>query len=229
MANYFDFYATEGMTPIANLCCVQIMSSMRRPCATDSQSTYWNPARMCGPSNCCSATAAWPRRPGTCASPLVRSVPPPVRSTCSRIPLPLSPLPPRLSTSERRAHGAPQTGSGGCVPPVRRSLSREAWRVDVHGAAARHDRHRGVPYGSSRRTDRAVRSVRTAAHLLPILQKSPLPQVSVAGSRRVDPTPPSRTPGLRVLPRCVHGAGRDCCDRPPEQGGGLQHSLPGHG
>ena len=35
MANYFDFYATEGMTPIANLCCVQIMSSMRRPCATD--------------------------------------------------------------------------------------------------------------------------------------------------------------------------------------------------
>jgi hypothetical protein len=32
MANYFDFYATEGVTPIANLCCVQIMSSMRRPC-----------------------------------------------------------------------------------------------------------------------------------------------------------------------------------------------------
>ncbi len=81
----------------------------------------------------------------------------------------------------------------------------------------------------SRRTDRTVRSVRPPTHLLPLLPKSPLPKVSIAGSRRVDPTPPRRTSRLRVLPRCLHGAGRDCRDRLPEQGGGLRHSLPGHG
>jgi hypothetical protein len=42
--NYFDFYAIEGMTPIANLCWAQIMSSMRRPCATALPPTFSNPA-----------------------------------------------------------------------------------------------------------------------------------------------------------------------------------------
>ena len=45
MANYFNFYAIEGMKAIANLCCVQIMSSMSRPCGTASQLTFLNPAR----------------------------------------------------------------------------------------------------------------------------------------------------------------------------------------
>ena len=129
-------------------------------------SSCWNPAPMSAPFNCCSAIAAWRPRPDTCASPPAKSARPPARSTCSRIPFPLSRSPPHPSTSERRAHGAPETGSGGYLPPLRRSLSRQAWRVDVHGAAARHDRHRGVPHGRSRRPYRAVRSMRPPAHLL---------------------------------------------------------------
>lgn len=89
-------------------------------------------------------------------SPPAKSALPPVRWTCFRIPLPLSLLPPRLSTSERRAHGAPQTGSGGCVPPVRRSLSREAWRVNVYGAGARHDCHRALSNRGARRPSGTV-------------------------------------------------------------------------
>ena len=130
------------------------------PCATPSQFICWNPERMSARFNCCSAIAAWRPPLDTCGSPPARSALPPVRSTCSLIPFPLSPNPPRLSTSERRAHGSPEAGSGGRVPPLRRSLSGKAWRVDVHGTAARHDRHRGVPNGGSRRSDRTVRSVR---------------------------------------------------------------------
>ena len=72
-------------------------------------------------------------------------------------------------------------------------------------------------------------AVRPSTHLLPIMPQSPLSQVSIAGARGVDRTSPGRTSRLRVLPRRLHRAGRDCRDRLPEQGGGLQHSLPGHG
>jgi hypothetical protein len=68
----------------------------------------------------------------------------------------LIPSPPHPSTSKRRGHGSPKAGSGGCLSPLRGSLSREAWRVDVHSAATRDERHRDVPDGSSRRTDRTV-------------------------------------------------------------------------
>lgn len=43
MANYFNFYAIERMTPIANLGWAQLMSSMRRPCATARQCIFWKP------------------------------------------------------------------------------------------------------------------------------------------------------------------------------------------
>ena len=38
-------------------------------CATPSRSICSSAAPTCGPSNCCSGIAAWPRRPGTCGSP----------------------------------------------------------------------------------------------------------------------------------------------------------------
>src|SRR5437879_6352847 len=55
------------------------LSGIRKPitpirCGTDSPFIYWNPARMYGPSNCCSATAAWRPRLDTCGSPPAKSV-----------------------------------------------------------------------------------------------------------------------------------------------------------
>src|SRR5713226_6562467 len=44
IANYFNFYAIERMTPIANLGWVQFMSSMRRPCVTQQRPTCSAPA-----------------------------------------------------------------------------------------------------------------------------------------------------------------------------------------
>ncbi len=126
-------------------------------CDTDSQFICWNLARMCGPSNCCLATVAWRLPLDTCGSPPAKCVPLPVHSTYSRIPFPLNRNPPRLRTSERRAHGSPEVGSGGRVPPLWRSLSAKAWRVDVHSAAARHDRDRGMPHRGSRRPNRTMR------------------------------------------------------------------------
>ena len=46
---------------------------------------------------------------------------------------------------------AEEAGSGGRVPPLRRSLSGKSCRVAVHRAAVRHDRNRTVPDGSARR------------------------------------------------------------------------------
>ena len=45
ITNYFNFYAIERMTPIANLGWVQFMSSMRRPCDTVSLHTCWRRER----------------------------------------------------------------------------------------------------------------------------------------------------------------------------------------
>ena len=113
------------------LACQKARRRLRHPqadyssfaCATHSQFTCWNPGPMSAPSNCCSAIAAWRPPPDTCGSPPARCARHPVRSTCSLIPFPLSPRPPLLSTSERRAHGSSEAGSGGRVPPLRRSLS----------------------------------------------------------------------------------------------------------
>ena len=60
--------------------------------------------------------------PDTCASPPVKCAQHRVRSTCYLVPFPLNLNPPRLSTSEQRPHGSPEAGSGGCLPPLRRSL-----------------------------------------------------------------------------------------------------------
>src|SRR6266487_5514540 len=50
IANYFNFYAIERMTPIANLGWVQFMSSMRRPCAIALRLTCLRRARISGQS-----------------------------------------------------------------------------------------------------------------------------------------------------------------------------------
>ena len=117
----------------------------RIPFDTDSLFICSNPAWMSELFNCCSVTAAWRPPPDTCGSPPPRCARPPARSTCSRVLYLLSPSPPRLTTSERPVRGSPEVVSGGCIPPLRRSLSGNAWRVDVHSATARHDRHRSVP------------------------------------------------------------------------------------
>ena len=107
-------------------------------CATHSLFICWNPEPMSGPSNCCSAIAAWRLPLAICGSPPARCAPPPVHSTCSRIPCPLSPSPPLLSTSKRLVHGSPEVGSGGRVPPLRRNLSTTsmARRCPRHSGAS---------------------------------------------------------------------------------------------
>src|SRR5260370_11206007 len=146
---------------------------------THSPSTCWNPARMFARSSYCSATAVWQLPPGICGSPPVKYARAPVRSICCLVQSALIPTPPRPGTSKPSGHGWSEAGSGEHLPPLRPSLSREARRVDVHSAAACHDRHRGMQDGGSRRTDRTVRFIRSATHLLPIMQESPLPQVSI--------------------------------------------------
>jgi hypothetical protein len=108
----------------------------------------------CAPSNFCSAIAAWPPPHDTCASPPLKCARPPVHWTCYRVPCRWRPHPLHLSTSEHR--GRSEAGSGGCVPPLRRSLPTTTWRVDVSSAAARHDGYRGVPYRGSRRPPRTL-------------------------------------------------------------------------
>src|SRR5260370_19813384 len=104
---------------------------------------------------------------------------PPVPPTCALAHSALLQTPPRPSTSKPSGHGWSEAGSGGHLPPLRPSLSREARRVDVHSAAACHYRHRGMQDGGSRRPDRTVRFMRSATHLLPIMPESPLPHVSI--------------------------------------------------
>ena len=65
MANYFNFYAIERMTPIANLGWVQFMSSMRRPCGIVSLLICSKTARIYGPSRFCWGIATWKRPPST--------------------------------------------------------------------------------------------------------------------------------------------------------------------
>src|SRR5258708_7783800 len=74
----------------------------------DLRFIYWNPARMSGPSNCCSATAAWQPPLDTCGSPPAKCVPHPVHSTWSHIPFLRSRDLPLLSTSERRLMERPK-------------------------------------------------------------------------------------------------------------------------
>jgi integrase/recombinase XerD len=104
------------------------LSGIRNPlrpirCATHSRFIYWNPARTYGPFNCSLAIAAWRPPRDTCGSPPAKCARHRVRSTCYLAPLPLNPNLPHLSTSERRVRGSPETGSGGCLPPLRRNLS----------------------------------------------------------------------------------------------------------
>ena len=62
---------------------------------------------------------------------------------------------------------------------------QQAWRVDVHGAAARHDRDRGVPHGGPRRPSRAVRSVRPSS----AFAYNSLPRIGTAQSASRWPAP----------------------------------------
>ena len=86
------------------------------------QPIWWNPAPTCAPFNYCLVIAAWLPRLAICASPLPRCAPPPAHSICSRSRLPLSPSPLHHSTSSSGTWIAEVRG-GGCVSPLRRSLS----------------------------------------------------------------------------------------------------------
>src|SRR5258708_7104655 len=120
---------------------------------THSPYTCWNPARMFARYSCCSATAAWRQLRGTCGSPPAKYARHRVHSIFCLTPSALIPSLPRLSIFKRRSDGSPEAGSGGHLPSLRRNLSREVWRVDVHSAATCHDRHRGVSYGGSWKAD----------------------------------------------------------------------------
>ena len=111
------------------------------PCATHSPFTCWNQAQMFALSSYCSAIAVLQLPPGICGSPPVKYARHPVPLICCLTQSALIPNPPRPSTSKLRGHGWSEAGSGGHLPPLRPSLSRDARRVDVYSAATCHDRH----------------------------------------------------------------------------------------
>src|SRR5207244_709459 len=96
-------------------------------CGTPSPCICWNPEPISARFNCCLATAAWQPRPATSASPPARYAPLPARSTCCLILSALTPSPLHLSIFERQGHGSSETGSGGWLPLLRRSVSGKAW------------------------------------------------------------------------------------------------------
>ena len=77
--------------------------SLPIPCATPSLSICWNLGLTSAPFSFCSVTAVWRPPPDTCGSLPARCARPRVRSTCSLVPYPWNPPPPRRSTSESRA------------------------------------------------------------------------------------------------------------------------------
>ena len=103
----------------------------RLPC------TCSNPEPTSTRYNCYSVTAASLLQPDTCASPPPRCAQLRARSICCLIVCPSISLL-RLRFFERHAHGSPEAGSGGCLSPLRRSLPRTTWRVDVRAAFTRH-------------------------------------------------------------------------------------------
>jgi integrase/recombinase XerD len=108
-------------------------------CATLLPFICSNPEPMSARFSCYSVTAASPPQPDTCGSPPARCAQLRVPSICCLILCPSISLL-RLRFSERHAHGSPEAGSGGCLSPLWQGLPRTTWRVDVHGAAARHER-----------------------------------------------------------------------------------------
>ena len=117
---------------------LRIRFDMRLPCICSS------PAAMFVPFNCCLVIAAWPPRPDICGSRPVKSVLRPARWICSHARFLLRQSPCRRNISEHRADGTLRVGSGGCLPPPWRSLSRAPWRFAVHRTASRHECDRDV-------------------------------------------------------------------------------------
>lgn len=97
--------------------------SRRIRCATPSRYICSNPAPICAPFSCCLVIVASPPRPGTCGSQPARFVRHPAHSTCCRTRFLKTRSRPRPNTSECGYGGPLRAGSGGCVPPLRRSLS----------------------------------------------------------------------------------------------------------
>jgi hypothetical protein len=65
IANYFNFDAIVGMESIADLCCVQIMSSTGRPCAIAGPRICLRQERTCVRFRFCSAMEIWKPPPST--------------------------------------------------------------------------------------------------------------------------------------------------------------------
>src|ERR1700740_1925265 len=125
--------------------------------------------------------------------------------------------------------GTPEAGSGGRLPPLRRSLSSTAWDVALHSTAACHDRNRGVPHGISGRSSGALRLLRSRAALLRQLPRPSLPKVPVARACGV-----GREANIRSSPDALFSCRllrprTDRFPRLPEQRGRFRHSVSSHG
>ena len=75
-------------------------------------------------------------------------------------------------------------------PPLRRSIPRTTWRVDVHRAAACHDGHRSVPdrrsWAGHLETGCVMIAVTSGTNAFNFLPRSPLPKMSVLGPGPLD-------------------------------------------
>jgi predicted Zn-ribbon and HTH transcriptional regulator len=136
-----DIPARRSSEEAVELACQKARSTLpgiRKPitphsCATPSQCTCWNPARMFAPFNCCSATAAWRPPPGTCGSPPARCVRHPVRSICCLALFPLSLSPPASALLSAGLMDRPKLEVADVFRRYGEAYRRTAWRVDVHG------------------------------------------------------------------------------------------------
>ena len=80
----------------------------------------------------------------------------------------------------------------------------------------------GLPHGGARRPCRALRRLRAHPHLLQLVQKPPLRQVSGGGARGVARGAAGRAAAGSLLPRRLHPAAGRGRDRLPEQADGLR-------
>jgi integrase/recombinase XerD len=115
--------AVEAACQKAHVWLVSPSLSRRIRSVTHSPSISLNPAPICGPFNSSSVIAASPPRQSTCASRPARSARRPAPWTCCRIRLPLNRSRHRQHTSDFQTDGPLGAGSGGHIPPLRRSLS----------------------------------------------------------------------------------------------------------
>jgi len=155
-------------------------ASPRIRCATVGRPTCWRRAPIYAPSRFCSDMVIWKRQPSTCIcrSGTCRQLT--IRWTVSLYPaLRTSAAALNEKTKNDSAHlrgGRHSSRAGRSLPG---SVSIQLWL----SAAPSVSGHSALPHRCTGRSSRCLPELRSSGHLLPLVQKSALPQVPDAGAR----------------------------------------------